>query len=109
MSIKEEWHKGFSDIFKGININREATISSNAQKNIASMSDDISRAMIAGNKSLADQIVKELETYRKTVRNEEERLFPQWVDRVKSTKLTDMVEELNLIRLVASKEWEKAG
>lgn len=45
----------------------------------------------------------------KTVRNEEERLFPQWVDRVKSTKLTDMVEELNLIRLVASKEWEKAG
>lgn len=45
----------------------------------------------------------------KAVRNEEERLFPQWVDRVKSTKLTEMVEELNLIKLVASKDWEKAG
>jgi outer membrane protein assembly factor BamD (BamD/ComL family) len=45
----------------------------------------------------------------KTVKNEEERLFPQWVDRVKSTKLADMVEELNLIRLVASKDWDKAG
>lgn len=45
----------------------------------------------------------------KSVTTEEERLFPQWVSRIKSTKLNDMVEELNLMRLVASKEWDKAG
>jgi len=45
----------------------------------------------------------------KTVRADEERIFPQWTQRVKSTKLSVMIEELNLIRLVASKDWEKAG
>lgn len=45
----------------------------------------------------------------KNVQSEEERLFPQWVPRVKSIRLAEMVEELSLIRLIASKEWDKAG
>lgn len=45
----------------------------------------------------------------KTVQNEEERSFPVWTPRVKKNNLAEMVEELNLIRLVADQNWTKAS
>jgi hypothetical protein len=44
----------------------------------------------------------------KSVQNEEKRTFPIWVDRIKSIKLAQMIEELNLIRLVADANWSAA-
>lgn len=45
----------------------------------------------------------------KSVQKEEERNFPIWVDRIKTTDLNQMVEELDLIRLIADKNWEQAS
>ncbi len=45
----------------------------------------------------------------KSVRGEEARNFPVWVDRVKTTDLDQMIEELNLIRLVVDANWTEAG
>ena len=44
----------------------------------------------------------------KAVQNEEQRTFPIWVDRIKTTNLSEMIEELNLIRLVAEANWTEA-
>jgi hypothetical protein len=44
-----------------------------------------------------------------SVQNSEERNFPVWVDRVKTTDLKAMVEELKLLRLLADKNWKAAG
>lgn len=44
----------------------------------------------------------------KNVQKEEARTFPIWVDRLKSTNLDQMIEELNLIRLVADANWVEA-
>lgn len=45
----------------------------------------------------------------KSVQNEEARTFPIWVDRTKSINLSQMIEELNLIRLVADANWTEAS
>jgi tetratricopeptide (TPR) repeat protein len=45
----------------------------------------------------------------KTVQSEEPRMFPLWIDRVKNTNLSEMVEELSLIRMVAVKDWKGAS
>jgi tetratricopeptide (TPR) repeat protein len=45
----------------------------------------------------------------KNVQNEEPRTFPIWVDRVKLTKISEMIEELNLMRLVADKNFSAAN
>jgi hypothetical protein len=42
------------------------------------------------------------------VQTQERRTFPLWVDRVKSTNLNEMSEELALIRLMAEKKWDTA-
>ncbi len=44
----------------------------------------------------------------KDVQKEEARTFPVWVDRIKSINLSQMIEELNLIRLVADANWTEA-
>jgi tetratricopeptide (TPR) repeat protein len=49
-----------------------------------------------------------LDTF-KTVQGEEPRIFPIWVERVKTTNLVEMVEELSLIRMVADKDWKGAS
>jgi tetratricopeptide (TPR) repeat protein len=49
-----------------------------------------------------------LDTF-KTVQGEEPRIFPIWVERVKTTNLLEMVEELSLIRMVADKDWKGAS
>lgn len=48
-----------------------------------------------------------LNTFR-TVQSEEPRTFPIWVERVKTTDLAQMIEELNLIRLIADSKWTEA-
>jgi hypothetical protein len=45
----------------------------------------------------------------KNVTKEEPRTFPIWVERLKTTNLAQMIEELNLIRLVADANWTEAG
>ncbi|HXH31216.1 MAG TPA: tetratricopeptide repeat protein [Bacteriovoracaceae bacterium] len=45
----------------------------------------------------------------KSVENNEARTFPVWVERTKSTGLSEMIEELNLLRLVADANWADAG
>lgn len=45
----------------------------------------------------------------RTIQASEERNFPIWIDRVKSTDLNQMIEELTLIRMVAEKDWAGAG
>ncbi|WP_408097899.1 tetratricopeptide repeat protein [Peredibacter sp. HCB2-198] len=45
----------------------------------------------------------------KNVQSEEARTFPIWIDRTKSINLSQMIEELNLIRLVADANWQEAG
>ncbi|WPU64925.1 tetratricopeptide repeat protein [Peredibacter starrii] len=45
----------------------------------------------------------------KNVLSEEARTFPIWIDRTKSINLSQMIEELNLIRLVADANWTEAG
>lgn len=44
----------------------------------------------------------------KNVQNEEPRTFPIWVERLKSNKLSELIEELTLIRLVADSNWTEA-
>jgi tetratricopeptide (TPR) repeat protein len=44
----------------------------------------------------------------KAVQSAEQRTFPLWVDRIKTTELSEMVEELNLIRMVADSNWTEA-
>src|SRR5690606_18995744 len=44
----------------------------------------------------------------RTVQKEEARTFPLWVERVKTTDLAQMIEELNLIRLIADSNWTEA-
>lgn len=44
----------------------------------------------------------------KSVQMEEARTFPVWVDRLKTTDLGQMIEELNLIKLVAESNWPLA-
>ncbi len=44
----------------------------------------------------------------KSVQNEEARTFPVWVDRSKTTDINQMIEELNLIKLVAESKWPEA-
>lgn len=45
----------------------------------------------------------------KNVQNEEARTFPIWVERLKTTNLAQMIEELEVIRLVAEANWTAAG
>lgn len=42
------------------------------------------------------------------VQNVEPRNFPIWVERVKTTNLSQMIEELNLLRLIADQKWTDA-
>lgn len=44
----------------------------------------------------------------KTANNEELRNFPIWVDRLKTTNLAEMMDELSIIRLVAEANWTEA-
>ena len=44
-----------------------------------------------------------------TVKGEEPRVFPIWIERVKNTNLSELVEELSLIRMVADKDWKGAS
>jgi hypothetical protein len=44
----------------------------------------------------------------KSAQGEEKRTFPIWVERIKTTNLSQMTEELNLIRLVADSNWDEA-
>ena len=45
----------------------------------------------------------------KSVENEENRTFPNWVDRTKLINISQMIEELNLIRLVEETKWAEAS
>ncbi len=45
----------------------------------------------------------------KDVRATEARNFPVWIDRVKTTDLDQMIEELTLIRLVSEQNWPEAS
>ena len=45
----------------------------------------------------------------KSVQNEEQRVFPVWVERTKKTNLPEMIEELSLIRMVADEDWKGAN
>ncbi len=45
----------------------------------------------------------------KSVQGTELRTFPIWIERVKSTNLTEMVEELNLIRVMAENNFDAAS
>jgi hypothetical protein len=44
----------------------------------------------------------------KNVEKEEARTYPIWVERLKSTNLSQMIEELNLLRLMADANWTEA-
>lgn len=44
----------------------------------------------------------------KSVNSTEPRTFPIWIERMKSTDLAEMIEELNLIRAVSEKNFDKA-
>ena len=44
----------------------------------------------------------------KNAQSEEARTFPIWVERIKSINLSQMTEELDLIRLVADSKWDEA-
>lgn len=44
----------------------------------------------------------------KNVQKEEARTFPIWVERMKGTNLSEMIEELSLIRMVADAKWTEA-
>ena len=44
----------------------------------------------------------------KSMKDQEEREYPLWVERTKSLPLQDMVEELALIKAVSSKNWDQA-
>jgi hypothetical protein len=44
----------------------------------------------------------------KDVEAEEVRNFPIWVDRIKTTNLSQMIEELSLLRLTAESKWAEA-
>lgn len=44
----------------------------------------------------------------KSVQKEEARTFPVWVERMKTTNLNQMIEELTLIRMVAESNWADA-
>lgn len=44
----------------------------------------------------------------KAVQGAEQRTFPLWVERIKTTDLSQMIEELNLIRMVADSNWTEA-
>lgn len=44
----------------------------------------------------------------KNVQNDEARTFPLWVERLKTTNLNQMIEELSLIRMVADSNWTEA-
>jgi TolA-binding protein len=44
----------------------------------------------------------------KTVQDQEERTFPIWVERIKKTDLSQMIEELSLIRMVSDSNWSEA-
>ena len=44
----------------------------------------------------------------KDVQNEEERTYPIWIDRIKTSNLSQMIEELNLIRMAAESNWTDA-
>ena len=43
------------------------------------------------------------------VQKEEPRVFPIWVERIRDTNLSDLVEELTLIRMVADQDWKGAS
>jgi tetratricopeptide (TPR) repeat protein len=43
----------------------------------------------------------------KNVQNDEGRTFPVWVERLKKTNLSEMIEEIGLISLVADANWSK--
>lgn len=45
----------------------------------------------------------------KAVQNDEPRIFPVWIERIKNTNLSELVEELSLIRMVADKDWKGAS
>ena len=45
----------------------------------------------------------------KSVQADEPRVFPIWVERIKNTNLSEMIEELSLIRMVADKDWKGAS
>jgi tetratricopeptide (TPR) repeat protein len=45
----------------------------------------------------------------KAVQASEPRTFPLWVERPKTTDLAQMIEELNLLRVVAEKHWQAAS
>jgi tetratricopeptide (TPR) repeat protein len=45
----------------------------------------------------------------KVVQQGEKRSFPLWIDRIKSTDLVEMIQELNLLRVVADKDWTKSS
>ena len=44
----------------------------------------------------------------KNVQDEEERTYPIWIDRIKTSNLSQMIEELNLIRMAAESNWTSA-
>ncbi len=44
----------------------------------------------------------------KSVQDQEERTFPIWVDRIKKTDLSQMIEELSLLRMVSDSNWSEA-
>jgi len=44
----------------------------------------------------------------KSVQDQEERTFPVWVDRIKKTDLSQMIEELSLLRMVSDSNWSEA-
>jgi hypothetical protein len=45
----------------------------------------------------------------KEVEKEEKRTYPIWVERVKKINLSEMIEELNVIRLLADQKWKEAS
>jgi hypothetical protein len=45
----------------------------------------------------------------KSVQAEEPRIYPIWVERTKKTNLSEMIEELSLIRLVSDGDWKGAS
>jgi len=44
----------------------------------------------------------------KSMANEETREYPLWVERTKDLPMSDMLEELGLIKSISSKEWDQA-
>jgi tetratricopeptide (TPR) repeat protein len=45
----------------------------------------------------------------KRVQKEEPRLYPLWVDRTTGQTLADLIEELELLKLIAQKDWPRAS